>query len=122
MLVRTKIFLLFFFTILFFTSCHKEGIGGKGTIKGVVKHHDNAIPNSTVYIKFGATEFPGTNVSAYDANVSADASGNYEIKDLYRGDYYLYGIGMDAGDVVTGGVAVKLKRNKTVTIDVPVTE
>ncbi len=123
MLLR-KTFLVFFSTFLLFilTSCHKEGIGGKGTIKGVVKHHDTPIGNSIVYIKFGATEFPGTNVSLYDANYTTDGSGNYEIKELYRGDYYLYGVGMDAGDVVSGGVAVGLKRNKTVTIDVPVTE
>jgi hypothetical protein len=107
------------------TACHKDGSGGKNSINGYVKHHDKVIPNATVYIKYGATEFPGTNVSNYDASVTADANAYYEIKDLYRGDYYLYGVGYDSniGLPVSGGIAVKIKYNKkTTTINVPVTE
>ncbi len=105
-------------------SCKKEGPGGKSTIKGVVKHHSKAIANATVYIKYGATDFPGTNAGDYDAQVAADADGNYMFTDLVKGDYYLYGYGYDASilEYVKGGIAVNVKRNKTKETDVPVTE
>ena len=106
------------------TSCHKEGTGGKSSISGYVKHHTQLIPNATVYIKYGATEFPGTNTANYDASVTTGTDAHYEFKDLRKGDYYLYGAGYDNTMAlpVTGGVAVKIKYNKATTIDVPVTE
>jgi len=107
-----------------FSSCHKEGTGGKSSISGSVKHHDASIPNSVVYIKYGTKEFPGTDVSRYDASVTADANAHYEFKDLRKGDYYLYGVGYDNTimEAVTGGIAVKLKYNKETETNVPVTE
>ncbi len=109
---------------LLVSSCKKEGPGGKSTISGIVAHHGAAIPNSVVYIKYGATDFPGTAVSAYDAQVTADASGNYKFEGLRKGDYYLYGVGYDNSVVapVTGGVGVRLRTNEHKDIDVPVTE
>lgn len=110
--------------LLVFVSCKKEGTGGKSSISGIVEHHGAAIPNSVVYIKYGATDFPGTAVSAYDAQVTADASGNYKFDGLRKGDYYLYGVGYDNAVVapVTGGVGVRLRTNEDKSIDVPVTE
>jgi hypothetical protein len=105
-------------------SCKKEGTGGKSTVSGTVKHHSNPIPNAIVYIKYGATEFPGNDVSVYDNHVTADANAYYEFKDLRKGDYYLYGVGYDPNifEAVKGGIGIQLKRNNTVTSDVPVTE
>ena len=121
-----KIFLSCLFVIVIITtnSCYKEGTGGKSSIAGTVYHHDRPIPNCVVYIKYGAVEFPGTDVSKYDASVTADASAHYEFHDLRRGDYYLYGVGFDnAGPFpVSGGIGIKLKYNKTLNTDVPVTE
>lgn len=107
-----------------FSACHKEGTGGKSSISGSVKHHDAAIPNAVVYIKYGVKEFPGTDVSKYDASVTADANAHYEFKNLRKGDYYLYGAGYDNTimEAVTGGISVKLKYNKETETDVPVTE
>jgi hypothetical protein len=106
------------------TSCRKEGTGGKSSVSGSVKHHSKLIPNAVVYIKYGATEFPGSNVALYDASVTADANAHYEFKDLRKGDYYLYGVGYDNTimEIVSGGVGAKLKYNKETTADVPVTE
>lgn len=114
--------LVFLVTIL--SGCHKEGKGGKASVNGKAAHHGFAIPNCVIYIKYGATELPGTSPSAYDDSVVADANGNYAFKDLYKGDYYLYGIGYDNSimDDVKGGVGIKLNKNKAFTIDVPVTE
>ena len=105
-------------------SCYKEGTGGKSSVSGTVYHHTRPIPSCVVYIKYGATEFPGTDVSVYDASVAVDANAHYEFAGLRKGDYFLYGVGYDnAGPyTVTGGVGVKLKYNKSTTTDVPVTE
>ena len=109
------------FTIV---SCHKEGTGGRSNVSGYAKHHDKPIPDCIIYIKYGAKDFPGTDISKYDASVTADANAYYEFKDLRKGDYYLYGVGYDDGimEAVTGGIAIKLKYNKNMTTNVPVTE
>jgi hypothetical protein len=120
--------LLLVSTVILLNSCHKEGIGGNASISGLVKHHEALIPNATVYIKYGVKEFPGTDVSVYDASVRADANAHYEFLSLYKGDYFIYGVGIDVnGGVansfpVTGGISTKIKNNKAYTIDVPVTE
>ncbi len=120
---------IFCFAILLMfsaSSCKKEGTGGKSSISGNVKHHTKLIPNAIVYIKYGATEFPGIDVLLYDDQITSDTNAHYEFKNLQKGDYYLYGVGRDITGfnslTVTGGVGTKLKYNKSSTIDVPVTE
>lgn len=107
-----------------FSSCHKEGLGGNSSITGTVAHHGKPIPGCVVYLKFNTQDFPGESPANYDTSVTADANGEYSFPKVYQGDYYIYGIGKDQGinQVVKGGVPVKVKRNKTVSQDVPVTE
>lgn len=109
---------------VFAVACKKEGTGGKSSVSGAVKHHATTVPNAIVYIKYGATEFPGTDVSKYDASTVATASAHYEFKELQKGDYYLYATGYDSTiqHQVAGGVGVVLKKNEAKTSDVPVTE
>ena len=113
---------------LSFFGCKKNQLGGKSDIKGKVTHHDVAIPNARVYIKFNATEFPGTDVSVYDTFIDADHNGNFEIKKIYHGSYYFYAVGTDPAissiaDNVKGGTALKVKMLKEVTgFVVPVSE
>jgi hypothetical protein len=116
--------LIIILTMIFSTACHKEGSGGKSSVYGYTKHHTAVIPNCVVYIKYGAKEFPGADVSKYDASITADANGYYEFKDLRKGDYYLYGVGYDASisEAVSGGVSIQLKYNKSTETNVPVTE
>lgn len=106
------------------SSCKKEGTGGKSSVSGNVKHHTMIIPNAEVYIKYGATEFPGTDVSKYDNHITSDTNAHYEFKDLQKGHYYLYGVGWDVSgsNAVTGGISITLKYNKSSTVDIPVTE
>jgi hypothetical protein len=110
--------------MLFLSACHKEGAGGKASLSGTVKHHSQIIPNCLVYIKYGATEFPGSNVNNYDDHVVADGNGHYEFKSLYKGDYYLYCAGYDATimENVYGGLSVNIKKNQNYEVDIPVTE
>ncbi|MDP1802859.1 MAG: hypothetical protein Q8L81_15970 [Bacteroidota bacterium] len=111
-------------TVMLFASCKKEGTGGKSSIKGGVKHHSAIIANAVVYIKYGAKDFPGADVSKYDANVTCDANGNYEIKELRKGDYYLYGVGYDSGISVNvyGGLSAKLRNSESINLDIAVVE
>ncbi len=110
---------------LIFFSCKKNQLGGKSIIKGAVMHHSKPIANATVFIKFNAKEFPGTDTTLYDAKVRADANGNYSIK-CYKGDYYLYGFGYDYAIAppyyVKGGTKVNIRNRETVEIEVAVTE
>lgn len=111
--------IIFTFTI---SSCKKEGTGGKSKVSGNVKHHTKLIPNAIVYIKYGAKEFPGADVSVYDDQVTADTNAHFEFDGLQKGDYYLYGVGIDGSDIVVGGIGIKLRRNEDLESDVPVTE
>lgn len=123
MKLHLKILSIILISLFFITSC-KEGTGGKSKINGYTKHHSLAIPNCVVYIKYGATDFPGENTANYDASVTADVTGHFEFTGLRKGDYYLYGLGYDTSisEVVKGGIGVKVKYNKTLTVNVPVTE
>lgn len=113
-----------FLGVIAFYACRKEGTGGKSSVSGTVKHHDELIPNAIVYIKYGAKEFPGSDVSKYDESTVAGANGYYEFQNLRKGYYYLYGVGYDITIVaeVTGGIGIKLNYNQDISSDVPVTE
>ena len=106
------------------SGCRKEGTGGKSSVSGSVFHHSQPIANAIVYIKYGAKEFPGADVSVYDDHTTVDANAKYEFSNLRKGDYFLYGVGYDNAIFlpVTGGIPVKLKYNKSESTDVPVTE
>jgi hypothetical protein len=110
---------------LAFLSCKKNELGGKAEIKGQIKHHTKIIPNATVYIKFDAKEFPGSDVSVYNDKVTADALGNYTIK-CYKGDYYLFAVGYDedvpAPHTVKGGVPISIRNKELVEAELAVTE
>ncbi|MBL7911889.1 MAG: hypothetical protein JNJ41_12600 [Bacteroidia bacterium] len=121
---RYLVYILLLTSIIFY-SCKKNNVGGNAEIKGVIKHHAKIIGGATVYIKFNAKEYPGSDVSVYDATVNADVNGNYSIK-CYKGDYYLYAVGQDL-DVpppyqVKGGVPVNIRNREVVEIEIPVTE
>ena len=110
--------------LLLIASCKKEGIGGKSTIEGIVAHHGKPIPYSIVYIKYGAKDFPGIDVTTYSDHTTADANAHYEYHNLRKGFYYLYAVGFDnsISQSVSGGLGVSIKYNKTSETDVPVTE
>lgn len=108
-----------------FSSCKKEGIGGDFSIQGSVSHHDEKIANATIWVAFGATEFPGNSFDQYDLEINADHQAAFSINELYKGNYYLYGMGYDSllQDSVFGGLRVAVnKNNSSPTINLAVTE
>jgi len=121
--MKKSILFLLLSSLLIF-SCKKNQLGGTSTISGKVVHHSKAIPNATIFIKFGEKDFPGSDTTKYDDKVRADNEGNYTIK-CYKGNYYLYGYGKDLSispPLVVGGVYVKVRKNEDVKADVAVTE
>jgi hypothetical protein len=124
--MKRIIHISFLFLLVFSISCKKNKLGGKSKVKGIVAHHGKPIADAIVYIKFNAVDFPGEDVSVYDASVTANQNGYYEINNFYKGDYFLYAVGIDpavaAPSIVKGGIPVKLKSKEEKDIDIPVSE
>jgi hypothetical protein len=119
-------FLIAVLCVLVVSACKKNGRGGKSKVNGTVEHHGNPVPNATVYIKYNTKEFAGEDVTKYDSYVTANPNGFYEIDNFYKGDYYLYAVGLDhsiaAPYVVVGGISVSVKSAEEKSIDIPVGE
>jgi len=125
-----KFLLLFvaFLLVVDFSSCCKGGTGGNASLACSVFHHAKPINGATVYIKYNATEFPGTDPSAYSASLTSPNNSNQlTFKNLHCGDYFLYGVGFDSSLMlpVTGGIHFQIPysdRDKIETTNVPITE
>ncbi|MEW6468098.1 MAG: hypothetical protein AB1458_04200 [Bacteroidota bacterium] len=90
--------------ILFAVSCKKDDPGkGGGLVQGdaivtaQVMHHFRALPNIKVYIKKGATSFPGRDSTLYDSYQVSDPGGFVRFDKLANGAYYFYAEGFDEG-------------------------
>ena len=115
--MRRKLLAFSFITmsiVLFFNACNKADDAPVGTAVGKVvmtvdvRHHAWGVPGLPVYLKYNATEFPGTNISAYNISATTDQNGSVQFKQLSLGNYYLYARGWDAvfGDTVVGYMPV----------------
>ena len=106
------------------TACTTEGLEGDATVHGVVAHHNATIGEATVFVKFGAKDYPGSLVSDYDMSVLADTGGAYTIENLKKGDYYLFGFGYDStiSQTVSGGIHIEVAKGEDKTVDVAVIE
>jgi hypothetical protein len=91
--------------LLLFTGCKPEeegddcSPGRNGNLRLVMNmlHHTRPIKGASVFIKFGAVEFPGEDTTLYDYRVTADASTTYAAFDsLSCGQYYIYAVGVDS--------------------------
>lgn len=120
--------IFFVLCIISFNACCKGGSGGKADITVSPYHHSKPIPGATVYVKYNATELPGTSPSNFDANYTATANSlPIKCSDLKCGNYYLYVVGYDSSimQTVKGGIGVKIKykdRKENTNVNVPVTE
>ena len=81
------------FLILIFTGCRKNETGGKAQVTGFVIYNGVRVPSTTVYIKYGATQFAGSDPTTYDSQQTTDAQGNFTFSTLFEGNYYLYALG-----------------------------
>lgn len=106
-------------------ACKGEDSYDHVDLMGSVLHHDRAIPGAKVYLKKGATAFPGSDVSVYDQSTEAGTDAGYHFHELEPDKYYLYAEGWDDGinDSVFGGVPIEISGEEEMEeTDVPVTE
>ncbi len=108
--------------LLGIVSCKKEGKGGKSIIKGSISHHGVSVPGLPVYIKYGAVDFPGSDISNYDDETSVNSQGEYRFEELRKGDYFLFSNGFDNqySEFVSGGVSVNIRKNEEKNVVIPV--
>jgi len=132
---RKKIF--FLLALIFIFSCKKAedkcigGSGGSLTLKVYLQHSEHAVVNlknyrDTVYIKYNVTEFPGYDLSAYDATLIGEWPGDYvTVPNLKCGNYFIYGVGYESvhGYRVAGGIPFTTdKKEGEVSVTIPVSE
>ena len=117
-------YLLTLFLLVFLTgsSCKKEGpaggvVTGKFKIIVTVKHHERILAGIHVYLKYNATEFPGHDTTLYDWNQASDISGVAYFDEMFNGNYYLYGKGIDTGIGLEVIGAAPLNVNDTTTVN-----
>jgi hypothetical protein len=107
-------------------SCTKGGTGGSGSIAVVaVQHNGKDLTEAHVFFEYGTKEFPGTDLSRYDANGRFTKIGvNRAIfHNLTSGYYYLYAISSDGtGKELKGPLSVRIRRGESKEVVIPVFE
>jgi len=86
-------------------------------------HHERILQGIPVYLKFNATEFPGHDTTLYDWNKTSDISGVAVFDEMFEGNYFLYGKGIDTGIglEVMGASALVVNDSTTVNNEIYVT-
>ncbi len=113
-------------------SCtYTAGEGGNVTIVAFPKHHGMFIVSDSLYldsafVKFNATNSPGTTAGAYDKIVVGVAGEDHvHIEGLKRGKYFIFMTGYDSSisQRLTGGIPYEItQKSGEIDLDVPVTE
>ena len=111
--------LLSFMLLTVVTSCTKDpGFDGKASIKGQVTYPGGAADFAIIQVAFDQS----TATEDFDYTTAADASGNYSINQLAKGDYYVDAYYTDVLSGLTfntGGYHVEIGGNKEdVTVDI----
>jgi hypothetical protein len=138
-MLKLKVYFIFLLS-LSFLGCRKDksGKGGLAMISGYVEFSGNfrgvyvsnakIYSNATVYLKYGATSFPGADITQYDTSGAVDAHGNYGFGSMFEGNYYLYAVGnyidpQNYSYPVTGGIQVNINNRKAnLNYDIAVTQ
>ncbi|MEP7171730.1 MAG: hypothetical protein ABI855_20320 [Bacteroidota bacterium] len=113
-------------------TCQLAGSGGATTIVAHLQHHGKPILNranyrDTAYVKFNATELPGTSPWLFDLTFVGDDVGedHVHLDGLKAGKYYIYMVGFDTtiSQRVTGGMPYTLTQTAgEVNVNFAVTE
>ncbi len=83
------------------------------------KHHEEVIPNITIYVKYGATEYPGYEPESQFHDVwTSDENGRVCMSDVPLGSHWFMAIGYDEKirEQVIGNMPLRLDLNN-LTID-----
>jgi len=119
-------------TALLFSACERPAteveVGGKGgnaTLKVTPQHHGDNIDSCTIHIKYNVLDKPSSH--NYEEEVKCVMEGGKPVAtftNLKKGNYYIYGEGWDPDidQAVVGGIPYTITEEKTISINVPVTE
>ena len=113
------------FILVFAAACHREGTGGTYDFDVFPKHDTTHLSYTTLYVRYGAKDLPGTNPSDYDMKVNGDSTDHLLVKNLRKGNYFLYSVGFDSltNTAVSGGVHVSVtEKSGTKKVDIAVKE
>ncbi|MEM6966815.1 MAG: hypothetical protein AAF573_18770 [Bacteroidota bacterium] len=111
--------LTIFSCLVIFATCRKPE--GKFTQICVdVKHHEAFMPNTTVYMKYNDTVFPGyklDELDIFDASFQVDENGYGCFKNLPLGNHWLVAHGIDEdwgpdGAPIRGSIRISLDINR----------
>lgn len=118
MKVKIIIILNFLMMLAFVIGCKKEaGPGGKNAISGTILFKNgstasnDAAPMATISIAYGTNAA----TSSFNQTILADASGNYSIEGLNKGNYFIKAGYTDGHgfNYSTQGVGVTIKNKKS---------
>lgn len=106
-------YILLLCVALTFTTCYKAGTGGKASLNIHVFNGNEIVPYATVYVKYNASTWPGTNASYHNEAV-CDHSGFALFNKLKKGDYYFYATKYDtaSGAFLEGGAFAPITNRK----------
>jgi len=112
-------------------TCEYAGSGGDVTLSLFPQHHGVAIVSSgthpdSAFIKFNATNSPGTAGNLYDIVLAGDSGEEHvHVHNLKRGKYFIFMTGFDTtiNQRVTGGIPYTITQTSgDIDINIPVTE
>jgi len=114
--MKTKI-TLFISTIIFFSACIKPDTPQNTFVPAntrlclTMKHHEDVVEDTEVYLKLNSDDFPGYSGFEYDTLImEAPNAGQVCIEGLVYGNYWAMAKGFDAdwGDDVQGAIFFEL--------------
>ena len=119
---RLPILFSIFLSLTFFIACKKKSgsyttanadLKGNVTLYVHAVHHTYTLANIAVYLKKGATLYPGIDPNSYDYKVVTDANGVAEFDQLPLGAVWVYGLGTDynINRSVTGNTGIELSQS-----------
>lgn len=101
---RIRIVVLIFAAGFIFSGCKKDEqkdnagnvvVHGTNRLIVSVYHHTIALQGISIFLKNNATEFPGTDTTLYNWKTTSDNSGIAVFENLFPGNYFLFGSGID---------------------------
>lgn len=124
--------ILLSWVVLSSNSCKREdpvvqedvaGKGGNAIIKATPQHHGENIDSSTIFLKYNAQDKPST-FDEQAVCVMENGKPVATFSNLKKGKYYIYGEGWDPDiqQKVVGGIPYTITEEKTIELNVPVTE
>jgi hypothetical protein len=97
---------LLFSVVLFACSKSSPDDLGQFTVDVHILHHAETVSNCSVYLKEYSDDFPGKSISEYHFLSVSDNNGIASFHGILPGNHYLYGLGFDGKDSITGNRAI----------------